>query len=277
MEIDVHEKMALLRLQRLHADIAHTKPGIGTRCLTLLLSGVGAFVGLMLMGGIAVAMGAKKEWWVPISLIASLGIWGSGAILMQRGAARKAGRREGELRQQLTIAIQEVASTLPRWVAAVGGPETLLDSQRFKDLLVALRSTSVVERAPAVVTPSPQGFAANPTLGPSAAGAEMLRKTARGFLVGGIINAIVGIAFMVLVGPLCIFTFALAALELTYASLFWSTPPSSIHDPTWVATVELFSLFIGSLWSFAIGVANLKRLRAPETKAYMRALRAGLQ
>jgi hypothetical protein len=105
----------------------------------------------------------------------------------------------------------------------------------------------------------------------------MLRKTARGFLIGGIINAIAGFLVMAVLGPLCILTFALAALGLIYASLFWSTPPSTIHDPTWVATVELFSLLIGSLWSFIIGLANLSRLKAPETKAYLRAIRAGLQ
>src|ERR1035437_5691858 len=135
MEIDVQEKNALLRLHKVNADIANTKLGIGSAFLAVLLSGVVAFVTFSLIGGIAVGMKANEDWWVPIDLVAFLCIWGGGVFLLLKRASRAAHRREGQLRQQLSIAAQEMASTLPIWVSPVGGPETPLNSQRFKDVL----------------------------------------------------------------------------------------------------------------------------------------------
>jgi hypothetical protein len=277
----LNEKIALVQLQRLHNEIASARPGIGTRCLNLFVSGLSGFLALLLTAVGLQSLHVGQDWSVPTGLLVFASAWVGLAVLLQRDAIRKANRKEVTLRQQVTASIQEVASVSSEWVASVGGPDALSDGQRFRELLIALRSMpgQGSTQAPTIALPvAPLGVSAVSVADPLSAdtGAMKLRTCARGFLVGGILNLIVGVIAVFVVGPLCVLPLALGSIELVYASLFWSTPPSARHDPTWVATIELLGLIIGSGWSFIIGLANLRRLKAVDTKSYLNSLRTGL-
>jgi len=278
----ITEQTALVRLQRLHGEIADARTGKGSGCLILLISGLLGFFALLLTAVSLQGFGLGQDWWVPIALLVFASVWIGFAILLQRSETRKADRKKAELRQQLLDAIQEVASASPDWVASLGGPDALSDAARFSDLLLGLRGMprqGPLQPPMMPMSAGPQGAFTSSFADPWSAdsGAIKLRACARGFLTGGIFNIVVGIAAVFVVGPFCLLPLLLGSVELVYASLFWSTPPSARHDPTWVATLELFSIVFGSLWSFIIGLGNLRRLKAADTKAYLASLRTGVQ
>lgn len=277
----ITENMHLVRLQRFHGEIAGTQPGRIAGCGMLLISGLLGLIVFLLTAGVLQAYNVGEGTWVPVALLAFVSVWAFVALLLQRDARRKASAKQEGLRQQLADAVKEIASASPEWVASVGGPGALVDGRRFGDLLVAFRGVpgSMPLQAPAMaVMVTPQGPIAVPVVAQSlsGAGAEKLRACARGFLVGGVLNIVVGIVLIAVVGPFALLTLALGTIELVHASLFWRTPPSAKSNPTWVAVLELSSLVIGSFWSFIAGIANLTRLRAPDTKAYLDSVRTGL-
>ena len=132
---------ALVRLQRLHGDIASARPGTAAGCATIFVSGLLALLALILAVAGLQGLHVSDTWSGPVALLIFFAVWIGLAILLQRNAARRAGPKEVALRQQLADAVQETASAMPTWVASVGGPEVLSDARRFKDLLLASRST----------------------------------------------------------------------------------------------------------------------------------------
>lgn len=132
---------ALVRLQRLHGDIASARPGTAAGCATIFVSGLLGLLALILAVAGLQSLHVSDNWSVPAALAISFAVWIGLALLLRRDAARKAGHKEVALRQQLADAVQETASAMPTRVASVGGPEALSDDKRFKDLLLASRST----------------------------------------------------------------------------------------------------------------------------------------
>jgi hypothetical protein len=99
-------------------------------------------------------------------------------------------------------------------------------------------------------------------------GAQKLRDVARTFLVIGILNLIVGI-FVTIVGWfLGIFSVLLGIWEIENAYLYWSTPPKSNRNRSYIAVLEIINVICGPVWSLFAGISNLKRLRSPEVEAY---------
>jgi uncharacterized RDD family membrane protein YckC/tetratricopeptide (TPR) repeat protein len=107
-------------------------------------------------------------------------------------------------------------------------------------------------------------------------GSRLLRTTARTFLGLGILNIVAGIILTAMGWIPAIFCIVVGILELINARIYWSSPPTSISRPIYVAVLEIISGVVGSLWSLIGGIANLIRLRSPEVKAYLAALQAGV-
>lgn len=110
---------------------------------------------------------------------------------------------------------------------------------------------------------------------PGAVGAQLLRQTARAFLVVGILNIVAGIMITGFGWPGGIFSIIVGVVELISASHYWSTPPRRTKPPNAVAILEIVNVFVslGSLWSVIAGMRNLVRLSRPEVKAYFAGLR----
>jgi hypothetical protein len=106
------------------------------------------------------------------------------------------------------------------------------------------------------------------------AGAKDVHTTARAFLVGGILNVLVGL----LVTPVWIFGLLAAIVgivELVYAYRYWPTPPRSTANPTFLPILEMVTALFGTFWSLFIGYTNRQRLNSPQVKSYFLALQSG--
>lgn len=103
-------------------------------------------------------------------------------------------------------------------------------------------------------------------------GAQKLREVARAFLFIGILNILGGILAAAIGWLLGIFSIILGIWELRNAYLFWSTPPKSKRNITYIAILEIINVICGPVWSLFVGIANLKRLKSPEVNAYLESL-----
>lgn len=107
-------------------------------------------------------------------------------------------------------------------------------------------------------------------------GTQIVHRTARSFLVIGILNIIVGIIVTIVGWPLGLFSVLVGIIELVNASLFWPTPPKRKRAPIYVAVLEIVNIIsLGSLWSPILGIVNLIGLKSPEVKAFFEALQRG--
>lgn len=106
-------------------------------------------------------------------------------------------------------------------------------------------------------------------------GAKKLREVARTFLYIGIVNIIAGILVTAIGWPPGILSILLGIWELINASRFWSSPPKSHSDVSYIGILEIVNVIGGPFWSVIAGIANLQRLKSPEVKAYLDWLRGG--
>jgi fatty acid desaturase len=109
----------------------------------------------------------------------------------------------------------------------------------------------------------------------AAKGAESLRKVARSFLFLGILNIAGGILVTALGWFLGILSIVLGIWELINANRYWSTPPKSTDNPTYIPVLEMINVVAGPFWSFIVGGFNWTRLRSPEVRAYFAMLKSG--
>jgi len=123
------------------------------------------------------------------------------------------------------------------------------------------------------VTPLKQ--AAAPLQNNIGVAAKAVHDTARAFLVGGILNIIVGSIATAVGWFFGIFTVIVGIIELVNAYQYWQIPPRKNTNPTYLPVLEMISAVGGSLWLIFIGYANRKRLNSPEVKNYFLALQSG--
>jgi predicted nucleic acid-binding Zn ribbon protein len=122
---------------------------------------------------------------------------------------------------------------------------------------------------------TPLKKAAAPVQNAIEVGAKAVHVTARVFLIGGILNIVVGIISTAVGWFIGIFAVIVGIIELVNAYQYWPVPPRKTSNPTYLPILEMISAICGSLWFLFIGYANRRRLNSPEVKNYFLALQSG--